>query len=335
MTATVGSLQDTGEDFPWHSVRGSIRARGFSTSMRWAVPAVATGFGVRSAAAANAPSPALIRAVRPVLNQTITRLSPVPRGTVTTTVRDATGIRGEWVHGPDVLPGARIIYYLHGSGYVVCTPRTHRGVVARLSALTGLPAFTLDYRKGPEHRFPTAGDDAIAGYHWLLDRGFTAEQIVVAGDSAGGHMTLDLLAHNHAHGTPQPGAIVMFSPLSDPTFGLSLARQAGGHRDPILDARLGEHVLRMYLGDTPADHPRMTIQLPQGISLPPTLIQVGGQEVMADDARDIHARMITAGASCELQVWPDQNHVFQLFPLISPDANRAVRAAARFIDRHI
>ena len=320
-----------GTDMPWHPSRGSRRSRTLNGYLGLAIPALSSGFGLRSVDARTAPSPAMIRAYRPIVNQSMIRFSPVPRGTSVSRVREPHGVRGEWVHGRGVTPGGTIIYYLHGSGFVVCSPRTHRGLVSRLSTLTGLPAFSLDYRLGPEHRFPAAGDDAIAGYQWLLDRGYSPNQIVVAGDSAGGHMALDLLAHNHANGIGQPRAMVLFSPLSDPTFGLSLARQNGGHRDPMIDARLGANVIRMYLGDVADDHPRLTIPVTPDMALPPTLIQAGSLEVMADDARDIHHRLTAAGGTSELQIWPDQTHVFQMFPMFAPEAARAVRAAASFV----
>ncbi|MCX6470144.1 MAG: alpha/beta hydrolase [Corynebacteriales bacterium] len=316
---------------PWHTPRGSRRSRSLNSSMQRTLPALVSGFGLRSADAVNSPTPTMIRRARPVVNRTIVALSPVPRGTTISPVHERRGVRGEWVHGRGVGPSATIIYYLHGSGFVVCSPRTHRGLVSRLSTLTGMPAFSLDYRLGPEYRFPTAGDDAIAGYRWLLDRGYSPNQIVIAGDSAGGHMALDLLAYNHAHGLGQPRAMVLLSPLSDPTFELSLARQRGGHRDPLIDARLGANVIRMYLGDVAADDPRLHIGLSADMDLPATLIQAGSLEVMADDARDIHRRITDAGGSSELQIWPDQTHVFQMFPLFGPEAARAVRAAASFV----
>ncbi|GAA2060617.1 alpha/beta hydrolase [Williamsia deligens] len=323
-------------DMPWHPTRGSRRSRTVNGSIGRALPVMSSGFGLRALGLSTdglalTPSPAMIRRARPLVNQAICRLSPVPRGTRVTPVHHKRGLRGEWVSGRDVGPSGTVIYYLHGSGYAVCSPRTHRGFVSRLSTLTGLPAFSLDYRLGPEYTFPTAGDDAIAGYQWLLDRGYSANQIIVAGDSAGGHLAIDLIAHNHRTGTPQPRAMTLFSPLSDPTFSLALARQRGGHRDPLIDARLGAHVLGLYLGDVERNDPRLIPELTADMELPPTLIQAGSLEVMADDARDIHSRLSAAGGRSDLQIWPDQTHVFQLFPMLAPEAGRATRAAAGFI----
>lgn len=283
----------------------------------------------------------MIRALRPGVNRSLTAMSPVPAGTRIVPVRERAGdgeVRGEWVIADGTrLPAdghradTRVLYYLHGSGYVICSPRTHRGLVARLGRRIGMPAFSVDYRLAPEHRWPAGGDDAIRGYRWLLDQGFAARNIVVAGDSAGGHLALDLLAANHATGTPQPAAMAMFSPLFDATFQLAVDNQRAGARDPLIDAVAAQRILRLYTGAAPADDPRMRVRLSADMDLPPTLIQYGALEVMGADAEAFHREFVDAGAQAELQRWPDQGHVFQMFPGISPEARSAVTVAARFL----
>ncbi|MEE4025560.1 alpha/beta hydrolase [Gordonia sp. PKS22-38] len=320
---------------------GSVRARAVNTYLaRVAHPLMVASMG------RSGPSPRRIAAMRPGLNRSLVALAPTPGGTRIDPVRDrrtggdgvpAGQVRGEWVsaHGGPPRPATpddtRIIYYLHGSGYVVCSARTHRGLVARLSRRTGWSAFSLDYRLAPEHRFPTAGDDAIRGYHWLLDQGYQPDQIVVAGDSAGGHLALDLIADNHRRGVGQPRGLVMFSPLYDPTFDLAVANQARGARDPIIDAVAAQRILQLYTGTTEPDHPRMRIALDDTMALPPTLIQVGGLEVMGDDARAIARVMRTAGGDVRLQEWPGQGHVFQMFGRLIPESRLALREATRFM----
>ena len=111
---------------------------------------------------------------------------------VDTTLRDGRRLVGEWVTADGVSRGDAAIYYIHGSGYALCSPRTHRRLTAWLSRLTGLPVFVVDYRLAPRHRFPTAADDVRAGWDWLLQQGIGAERMVIAGDSAGGHLAVDL-----------------------------------------------------------------------------------------------------------------------------------------------
>lgn len=290
-------------------------------------------------------SPALsaqiVRATRPGLNRALVAMSPVPEGTITRPVatRFADGqVRGEWVgsighHVPGL--GADhtrpVIYYLHGSGYVVCSARTHRGLVARLGRRTGFAAFSLEYRLGPEYRWPAGGDDAIRGYRWLLSQGFAADQIVVAGDSAGGHLALDLLADNQRTGTPQPAAMVLFSPLFDPTFDTAVAHQRTGVRDPIIDAIGARRILRLYTGDADPEHPRMRITVDDRTALPRTLIQYGSLEVLGLDARNYHQMLVGAGTDAQIQSWHGQGHVFQMFPHLTPESGRATRTAATFL----
>lgn len=322
----------------WHpSGRGSLRSRAVNGSVsRFSHPLMtAAGLGRPEASAR------LLNALRPGVNLSLSALSPLPGGTRASTVNawcDGERVRGEWVaaHAGELVPDPAttdtVMYYIHGSGYVICSPRTHRGVVARLSRRTGWSAFSVDYRLGPKFPFPTAGDDAIRGYHWLLNAGFRPDQIVVAGDSAGGHLALDLLADNHRRGIGQPRGIVMFSPLYDPTFDLAVASQRRGVHDPLIDAVAAQRILRLYTRDARADHPRMRIALSPEMAVPPTLIQVGALEVMGDDARMIHQVMSEAGADVRLQEWPDQGHVFQMFPLFSStDARRALHEAAAFM----
>ncbi len=315
--------------------RGSARARAINSYFgRVARPLMTTARAGHPAVRAQ-----MIRALRPSVNRTLVAMSPVPAGTRATGIRerfDGGEVRGEWVTGARVAagpihPDQPIIYYLHGSGYVICSTRTHRGLVARLSNRTGMSAFSLDYRMGPEYRFPAAGDDAIRGYRWLLSQGFRAEQIVVAGDSAGGHLALDLLSANHAAGTPQPGAMVLFSPLYDPTFSLAIEHQRSGRRDPIIEAIAAQRILRLYTRSADPDDPRMRIRLTADMDLPDTLIQFGGLEVMGADARAIHRELSDSGARVELQEWPDQGHVFQMFPRFTPESRRALAVAAEFM----
>lgn len=131
---------------------------------------------------------------------------------VDTRLSDGRRVKGEWVFGPRTPTSehsrpssiAEAIYYIHGSGYAVCSPKTHRRLTSWLSSLTGLPVFCVDYRLAPRHRFPTAADDVRAGWDWLINTcGVPPEQMVIAGDSAGGHLSVDLLLQPGSN-TPPP-----------------------------------------------------------------------------------------------------------------------------------
>jgi epsilon-lactone hydrolase len=236
---------------------------------------------------------------------------------------------GEWVRARGTPARQGAIYFVHGSGYALCSPRTHRRLTAWLSRLTGLPVFAVDYRLAPRHRFPTAADDVRAGWD-LLTRQVPAENIVIAGDSAGGHLAVDLLLQPDVAAN-RPAALVLFSPLVDLTFALAAAREEL-RRDPAIRAVDAARLVALYAGSVDPAHQRLTLDVARGPSLPPTLIQAGGAEMLVADARHLAADIRAGGGSCEIQVWPDQVHVFQALPRLSPEAAKAMAHVARFVD---
>jgi acetyl esterase/lipase len=221
---------------------------------------------------------------------------------------------------------------VHGSGYALCSPRTHRRLVAWLSRLTGLPVFSVDYRLAPRHRFPAAADDVRAGWDWLRTEQMLApERIVVAGDSAGGHLAVDLLLQPDVE---HPAGLTLLSPLVDLTFGLARARE-DLRRDPAIRASDAARLIELYCAGTDVTHPRLTLDVAGGRRMPPTLIQAGGAEMLVADARRLAKDITTAGGDCELQVWPDQVHVFQALPRLTPEAVPAMRRVAAFIGKSL
>jgi len=246
---------------------------------------------------------------------------------------DGRRVVGEWVRGAGVTSTSdECVYFLHGSGFALCSPRTHRRLTAWLSRLTGLPVFCLDYRLAPRHRFPAAADDARAGWEWLCTtEGFAPERVVVAGDSAGGHLAVDLLLQpDVAH----PAALALFSPLLDLTFGLARTREEL-RADPAIRAVDAAKLIGLYCAGTDLAHPRLTLDVAGGRRMPPTLVQAGGAEMLVSDSRRLAADITAAGGDCELQVWPDQVHVFQALPRLTPEAAPAMRQVAAFIEESL
>jgi monoterpene epsilon-lactone hydrolase len=241
---------------------------------------------------------------------------------------DGRRVVGEWVRAPGVETTDSAIYFVHGSGYALCSPRTHRRLTSWLSRLTGLPVFVVDYRLAPRYRFPAAADDVRAGWDWLTGH-VPPERVVVAGDSAGGHLTVDLLLQSGTAAS-KPAALVLFSPLIDLTLGPARAREAL-RRDPAIRVADAGRLLALYTRGVDPTHQRLTLDVAGGPALPPTLIQAGGAEMLLGDARRLAADIRAGGGRCELQVWPDQVHVFQALPRLSPEAAKAVAHAARFI----
>jgi acetyl esterase/lipase len=242
-------------------------------------------------------------------------------------------VRGEWVEAPEV--GTRedsVVLYVHGGAFVAGSPRSHRGLVAELSARTRLSCFSLDYRLAPEHRYPAAADDVLRAYSWLLAQGLDPKRIVVAGDSAGGHLALGLGPRAIRAGLPVPAGVVAFSPVVDVSMALCLAHEQANGRDGLFaGADAGLAAIKLYHRGTPAEHPELTLTNDDLRGLPPVLIQASSSEMLADDARHYAEALEKAGGDVRLKFWPRQYHVFQVAHRLSRNASQALDEAAAFV----
>ncbi|MEV4311703.1 alpha/beta hydrolase [Actinocrispum sp. NPDC049592] len=255
--------------------------------------------------------------------------TPLPLGTKIRNVT-AGGVPGLWVTAKGTSESPGVLLYLHGGGFVCGSPKTHRQLAARISASTGLPVLLLDYRLAPEFPFPAAAEDALTAYRWLLADGYSPEQIVVAGDSAGGHLTACLLADIAADGLPMPGAAVMLSPFLDLT-GSELATRDASVRDPFVPPDYAVWCGKAYAGETLLTHHRLDVLKVRKHGWPPVLIQVGDTECLLGDSERMAASIERSGGYCELQVWPGQVHVFHWFAPLLPEANAAIKHIGSFV----
>ncbi len=263
---------------------------------------------------------------------------PILRGSVVEHTQVA-GLPAEWVRGPRALGAAAhsderaVVLYLHGGGYVFGSPRTHRNLVSRISHVTGLPVLALDYRLPPVATLPAPIEDALAAYRHLLDEGHAPERIVVAGDSAGGHLALTLGLHAAEAGLPKPAALLLFSPWTD--LGMTGGTiQRNGAFDPFLPPLALRRAARVALnGADPADWRSSPLFAPDELfaQLPPTLLQAGSTEVLLDDAIRTAERLAGAGVPTELQVYERQPHVVPLWNG-TPEARSALGEIGRFVD---
>jgi acetyl esterase/lipase len=239
-------------------------------------------------------------------------------------------VRGEWVHREsDQVPRSAILY-LHGGGYVLCSPQTHRPITSRLALDTGMPVLVPHYRLAPEHPFPAALDDALAAYLWLLAHAIPASRIVVAGDSAGGHLAASLVAEIGRLGLPAPAAAVLFSPWVDISCELSMSWN-DRIVDPYISPAMARQVSRMVVGEAELTDPRLVLLDCPWPTTTPFLIQVGGTEVLRPEAEELAATLARCGVPCELQVWPGQIHVFQMLSRLLPESRQAMRETRDFI----
>jgi len=250
---------------------------------------------------------------------------PAPRG-VRYTDAVVGGVPGEWVEAEAGTAAATTLLYLHGGGFVGCSPRTHRSLTAAL-ALQGLRVFVPDYRLAPEHPFPAAPQDAQAV--WRALRASQAGRMVVAGDSAGGNLALGLMLALRDAGEALPAAAVLFSPATDLTGG-SPSLLANAERDAMFRGDKLENLQRAYLGDADAAQPLASPLLGDLHGLPPLMLHVGEDEALRDDSIRFAQKARAAGVVVELQVFPGVSHVWQLLWRV-PEARRSVQAAARFL----
>ena len=243
------------------------------------------------------------------------------------------GVPCQWI----AAPGARadkVIVYLHGGGFQVGSLASHRQLMGMLSAATGVRVLGVGYRLAPEHRFPAALDDAVAVWQALLQLGFSAADLAMAGDSAGGGLALAAIASLLRKGQPAPAGAFVMSALTDlAASGSSYEDRA--HRDPIHQRPLIQAMARVYLGAkgdpyNPLGSPIHTEPALLG-AFPPVLLQVGERETLVSDSQVLAIRLNDAGTKAELQIWPGMIHVFQQFPSELPQAREALYAGGRFL----
>jgi cation diffusion facilitator CzcD-associated flavoprotein CzcO/acetyl esterase/lipase len=262
-----------------------------------------------------------IARVRRVFDQPL----PTPRG-VRYTEAVVGGVRGEWVEAEQGAVAGTTLLYLHGGGFVGCSPRTHRSLTAAL-ALQGLRVFVPDYRLAPEHPFPAAVHDVQAVWHAL--RAAQPGRLVVAGDSAGGNLALGLMLALRDAGAALPDAAVLFSPSTDLT-GDSPSLYSNAERDAMFRGDQLDHLAVAYMAGGDRTQPLASPLLGDLAGLPPLMLQVGEDEVLRDDSLRLAHKAREAGVMVDLQVFATVPHVWQLLWRL-PEARRAVSAAARFL----
>ena len=225
----------------------------------------------------------------------------------------------------------RVILYVHGGAFVMGSPRVYRALAARLAAATGGRALVPHYRRAPEHPFPAALEDALAVYAALLERGYPARRIVLAGDSAGGAIALGLAGEVLRQGWPAPAGMAMFSPLVDLTFS-GASWQENRARDPMLPARRGPDMAAMWLqGADPRDPRASPLFAAWSRRPPPALIFAAESELLRDDAVRMVARLKAAGGRAELRLAGDLPHVWPFMCPWLPEGCETIAQAGAFL----
>lgn len=239
----------------------------------------------------------------------------------------------EWLTPPGVRTDA-VVLYLHGGGYVIGSPRSHRHLAAAIARAAGTRALLLDYRLAPEHPFPAALEDAVAAYQWLLRTGIAERRIVVAGDSAGGGLTMATLLALRDRGLPAPAAAVCISPWVDLTNGAA-SYKTKASVDPIVTVDGITQLAQAYIGTGDPKQPLVSPLYADLRGLPPLLIHVGSDEVLLDDALGLASRARTAAVDVTLREWPQMIHVWHWFLHMLDEADQAIAEIGAFVKARV
>lgn len=222
------------------------------------------------------------------------------------------------------------ILYLHGGGYVGGSPESHKGMTSALPAKTKMKLWSLDYRLAPEAPFPAAVDDVILAYTALIDIAGSASQIVIAGDSAGGGLTLTSMLKAKELGLPMPAGLVLLSPWTN----LKMDRWSHKtqiEKDFLASPEMLEKMAGWYAGHHDRTHPHISPAYGDLSDLPPMLIHVGSEEILMSDSVLLAERAGGAGVDITLKIWPDMPHVFQMFAKFLDPAERSIDEIANWI----
>jgi monoterpene epsilon-lactone hydrolase len=242
----------------------------------------------------------------------------------------ADGVTCQWIILQGV-PENRVLLYLHGGGFVLGITHLHLQMVATLAKKMAVCVLMVDYRLGPEYPFPAALDDCVAAYRWLLKQGVAAQDIVLAGDSAGGNLAITSLLKLRDSGDPLPAAAACLSPVAD-FSGSNTPPQ--GFKDPLIPSRVGEFYKNSYVGQHDTHDPYLSPIYGNLQGLPPLLVHAGEDELLRQDALGITDRAKSAGVEARVEIYPRMWHVWQIY-LDLPQAIQSLDDIAGFLSAHL
>ncbi|MFL6555686.1 MAG: alpha/beta hydrolase, partial [Bacillus sp. (in: firmicutes)] len=243
------------------------------------------------------------------------------------------GIYAEWLSTGNITDDDKVILYLHGGGYAFCSANTHRPLAASIGSSAGVKVLFPEYRLAPEHPFPAAIEDAITVYRWLLNQGYDPSNIIFAGDSAGGGLSVAATLVLRDQNEPLPRALVCLSPWVDLTSSGESYRKNKGV-DPYLTVSGVKEAALMYSGqETPLDHPLISPVFADLTGFPPLFIQAGNHEILQSDAELLTKKAQQSGVDVTFKVWDKMWHVWQMSGDKLPEAKNAIREIGDYIKK--
>lgn len=238
------------------------------------------------------------------------------------------GMYGEWVSVDRAHMKKYVILYCHGGGYMTGSCLYARTLTTKLATSTSMDVLCFDYRLAPEHPYPAAAEDAMRAWNYLMLLGYGARDVIVAGDSAGGNMALSLTLKLKEEGRLLPRGLVLMSPWTDLTSG-GRSHQSRAALDPVLDKEYLDKAIAAYVREDELTNPLISPLFGDFAGFPPTYIQVGDNEILLNDATELHKKMIKENVSVKLDVFKGMWHVFQMSPFKT--AYEAMDKNAEFI----
>ena len=239
------------------------------------------------------------------------------------------GRAAEWLRAPNA-DGQHVLLYLHGGGYVMGSPHTHRSLAGELSRAAEARVFLPDYRLAPEAPFPAAVDDAVAVVQWLYGQGVAPASLAIAGDSAGGGLTAATLIALRDKQLPLPRTAVCLSPWSDLNCS-NASYQTRAAADPMITTHDITLMAGAYLHGADPKSPLASPNRGDLTGLPPLLIHVGRDEVLLDDAIVLHEAARSAGVDSTLEIWDDMIHVWHAFHPMLPEGRQGITRVGAYL----
>jgi acetyl esterase/lipase len=238
------------------------------------------------------------------------------------------GIPAAWIQ-PENAPPNKVILYLHGGGYVLGGLQSHQMLCSALAKHSGFNLLLPEYRLAPEHPFPAALQDANQTYAWLLQQGYKPENILLAGDSAGGGLAVATALHLRESGTPLPAALVCLSPWLDLTLS-GQSHQTQENAEVLLRTEDLQTWASLYAVHHNPAHPLLSPLHADLRGLPPLLIQVGSDEILLDDSRRFAQKAMEQGVTTTLHIWQGMWHVWHTLGDFMPESRQALDGIAQF-----